>query len=173
MTGRVAVPPFYLIQATNGSSAAGGDVLFAAKEARCFLETAFVFVYLSSAKLSARQEVLASPWRSQWRLHRHMKSLKRNPARCSGREPLVPMMEPADLRKRHDLSGAAGLNRSPLGSVLAKRKMGSGSVVIIEVRNKDPSQMPFIQDDHVVQARASFQRGHRRETKTQNTRSSG
>ncbi len=33
--------------------------------------------------------------------------------------------------------------------------MRSGSVVIIEVRNKDPSQMPFIQDDHVVQALAS------------------
>ena len=62
------------------------------------------------------------------------------------------MMEPADLWKRHDLSAAAGLNRSLLGGVLAQRKMGSGSVVIVEVRNKDPSQMPFIQDDHVVQA---------------------
>ncbi len=49
--------------------------------------------------------------------------------RCSGREPLVPMMEPADLWKRHDLSAAAGLNRSALGGVLAQRKMGSGSVV--------------------------------------------
>ncbi len=64
------------------------------------------------------------------------------------------MMEPADLGKRHDRSGAAGLNRSPLGDVLAQRKMGWGSVVIIEVRYKDPSQMPFIQDDHVVQALA-------------------
>jgi hypothetical protein len=32
--------------------------------------------------------------------------------RCSGREPLVPMMEPADLWKRHDLSAAAGLKQS-------------------------------------------------------------
>ena len=72
--------------------------------------------------------------------------------RCSGREPLVPMMEPAYLCKRHDLSGSAGLYRSPVGGVLAQRKMRSGSVVIIEVRNKDPSQMSFIQDDHVVQA---------------------
>ncbi len=30
------------------------------------------------------------------------------------------MMEPADLWKRHDLSAAAGLNRSPLGGVLAQ-----------------------------------------------------
>ena len=64
------------------------------------------------------------------------------------------MVEPADLGKRHDLSGTAGLNRSPVGGVLAQRKMRSGSVVIIEVRNKDPSQMSFIQDDHVVQAQA-------------------
>ncbi len=42
--------------------------------------------------------------------------------RCSGREPLVAMMEPADLWKRHDLSDAAGLNRSPLGGVLAQRR---------------------------------------------------
>ena len=62
------------------------------------------------------------------------------------------MMEPADLWKRNDLSAAAGLNWSPLGGVLAQRKMGSGSVVIIEIRNKYPSQMSFIQDDHVVQA---------------------
>ena len=62
------------------------------------------------------------------------------------------MMESADLGKRHDLSGAAGLNGSPLGGVLVQRKMGSGSVVIIEVGHKDPSQMSFIQDDHVVQA---------------------
>ena len=72
--------------------------------------------------------------------------------RCSGREPLVPVMEPADPWKRHDLSGAVGLNRSSLGCVLAQRKVRSGSLVIIEVRNKDSSQMPFIQDDHVVQA---------------------
>ncbi len=63
--------------------------------------------------------------------------------RCSGREPFVPVMEPADLWKRHDRSAAAGLHRSSLGGVLAQRKMGSGLVVIIEVRNKNPSQMPL------------------------------
>ena len=62
------------------------------------------------------------------------------------------MMEPADLWKRHDHPAAAGLNWSPLECVFAQRKMGSGSVVIIEIRNKDPFQMPFIQGDHVVQA---------------------
>ena len=72
----------------------------------------------------------AGPWRSQWRLHCHTRTLKQNPA-VSGRAPLVPMMEPADLWKRHALSDAVGLDRSSLGGVLAQRKMGSGSVVII------------------------------------------
>ena len=35
--------------------------------------------------------------------------------RCAGRHPLLPMMEPADLWKRQDLSGAAGLNGVRLG----------------------------------------------------------
>ena len=143
------VPPFYLIRATNGSFAVGGDALFTAKEAKCF--PAFGFVCLPSARLSARQDVR--------RVHGDPGGVfiaTREPSnrtqRCSGREPLVPMMEPADLWKRHDLSDTAGLSRSSTGGVLAQRKMRSGSVVIIEVRNKDPSRMPFIQDDHVVQA---------------------
>ncbi len=148
---RRPVPPFYLIRAINGSFAAGGDAFFTAKEARGFLETAFGFVCLPSARFSARQEVR--------RVHGDPGGIfiaTREPSngtqRCSGCEPLVPMMKPADLWKRHDLSGAVGLNRSPLGGILAQRKMRSGSVLIIEVRNKDPSQMSFIQDDHVVQA---------------------
>ncbi len=75
-----AVPPLYLIRATNGSFGAGGDTLFIAKEARCFPETSFGFVCLPSARLPARQELLTSPWRSQWHLHRHTKILERNPA---------------------------------------------------------------------------------------------
>ena len=48
--------------AKEGSNdTAGGDALFTAKEARCFPKTAFRFACLPSARLSARQEVLASP----------------------------------------------------------------------------------------------------------------
>ena len=90
------VPPFYLIRAINGSSAAGGGVLFTAKEARGFLETVFGFVYLPSARFSARQEV--------WRVHGNPGGIfiaTREPSNgtqwCSGCEPLVPMMKPADL----------------------------------------------------------------------------
>ena len=51
------VPPFYFIWATNGSFAAVDDALFTAKKERCFPETAFGFVCLPSAMLSALQEV--------------------------------------------------------------------------------------------------------------------
>jgi len=59
---RQAVPPFFLIRTSNGFFAAGGYALFTAKEARCFLETAFGFVCPPSATLLARQDVPASPW---------------------------------------------------------------------------------------------------------------
>jgi hypothetical protein len=59
---REPVPPFYLIRTSNGFFAAGGYALFTAKEARCFLETAFGFVCPPSATLLARQDVPASPW---------------------------------------------------------------------------------------------------------------
>ncbi len=45
-----------------------------------FPETAFGFVCLASARLSARQEVLASPWRSRWRLHRRARTLQTGPS---------------------------------------------------------------------------------------------
>ena len=74
------VPPLYLIRATIGFFAAGGDALFTAKEERCFPETAVGFVCLPSAILLARQEVPASPRRFRWRLRRHSRTAKRNPA---------------------------------------------------------------------------------------------
>jgi hypothetical protein len=45
-------------------------------KARCFQESAFGFVCRASAMLSARQEVLASPWRSWGRLHRRTRTLR-------------------------------------------------------------------------------------------------
>ncbi len=59
---RATVPPFYLIRATNGFFAAGGDALFTAKEAGCFPDSALGFFYRPSATLLARREVPADPW---------------------------------------------------------------------------------------------------------------
>ncbi len=38
----------------------------------------------------------------------------------SGREPLVAVMEPADLRKRHDLATANRLHRPSVGRILVE-----------------------------------------------------
>ncbi len=79
------VPPVYLIPAINEFFAAASDALFTAKETRCFPETAIGFACLPSETLVARQEVPASPWRSQRRPHRNTRTLKRNPAVCDRR----------------------------------------------------------------------------------------
>ena len=135
------VPPFYLVRAANGFFVAGGD---ARKRRSDFLPA---FGSALGAAGSASDSISI-----RWRPDRHAREPSNGTQRCSGRDPLVPMMEPTDPGKRHNLSGTAGLNRSPLGGVLAQRKMRPGSVVVFEVRNKDPSQMSFIQDDHMVQA---------------------
>lgn len=63
----------------------------------------------------------------------------------SGRQPLVPMMQAADLRKCDDLPAADRLNRPPVGCVFAQRQMRTGSMVVIEVRAENPPQVPFVE----------------------------
>ena len=151
LAAQQAVPPFYLIRATNGFFAAGGDALFTAKKASCFPETALGFVCLPSATLLARQEVPARPWRSRRRLHRHTRTLERNPAvfrpraartddgahrpvetprslRCRRAEPIAPRGCPCPAK---DAFGIGGNNRgTKQGSVSdvvhSRRSRGSG-----------------------------------------------
>jgi hypothetical protein len=61
-------------------------------------------------------------------------------------------MESPDLWKGDDATLAGWLSRSRLRTIFPKRQMSPGSVVIIEVRGKDPTQMALVQDDHVIQA---------------------
>ena len=127
--------PLSLLFISSGSptdpSAPAGNALFTAKEARCFPETSFGFVCLPSARHSARQGVLASPWLSRWRLHRHTRTLKRNPVvfrpraartddgarrpaetprsfRCRRAEPIAPRECPCPAK---DAFGTGGNNR--------------------------------------------------------------
>ena len=52
----------------------------------------------------------------------------------SGSPSFVAVMQAADLRQRHDGSHFRRLNRSWLRCVLPQRKMGSRSVIVIEIR---------------------------------------
>ena len=60
-------------------------------------------------------------------------------------------MEPADLGKRYDLSGANGLYRPPIGGVFAQRKVRPGSMTIIKIGSKYSSQMVFIENNDVIE----------------------
>jgi hypothetical protein len=54
----------------------------------------------------------------------------------SGGAALVAVMQSADLTRRHNVPRCGRLNRSWIGGVFPQRQMGSGSVVIINIRRK-------------------------------------
>ena len=68
----------------------------------------------------------------------------------SGRESLVAMMKAADLWSGDDLTRIGWMNRTWLRAVLPQRQVRSGSMVIVKIRGKDPTQMALIQDHHVI-----------------------
>ena len=70
----------------------------------------------------------------------------------SGRDPLVTMMQAADLREGDDISSVDCLHRPPIRGVLIQRQMTARLVVINQVRSQDVPQMCRVQDDNVVQA---------------------
>ena len=61
------------------------------------------------------------------------------------------MVQPADLGPRHDTTGAGRLDGACLGRVLAEREVRSRALLIRDVRSKHLSEMPLVEDDHVVQ----------------------
>ena len=65
------------------------------------------------------------------------------------------MMEPADFGPRHDPTGAVWVDDAGLGRVLAERQVRSRALVVRDVGVKDPSEMPLVEDDHVVQTLAA------------------
>ncbi len=69
----------------------------------------------------------------------------------SGREALVAVMEPADLRKRRDLATADRLHRPSEGRILVQRQVTSGAMIIVQVGYQDPVKMAFVQDDDMIE----------------------
>ena len=60
-------------------------------------------------------------------------------------------MEPADLRKRHDLAIADRLHRPSVGRILVERQVTSGAMIIVQVGCQDPPKMAFVKDDDMVE----------------------
>lgn len=61
-------------------------------------------------------------------------------------------MEAADLGERHDAATIGKAASSRDGRVLVQGEVCSRLVVIGEVGSEDPAEMPFVQDDDMVQA---------------------
>ena len=59
----------------------------------------------------------------------------------SSREPLVPVMQPANFWKRDNVPRIRRLHRATIGSVLVQRKMRAGAVVVVEIRSQNSPQV--------------------------------
>ena len=75
------------------------------------------------------------------------------PGESGGLLPAVTMMETAHPRERNDLRSVARvvLNGTPIGSVLAEPIVRAVEMVIANVVPNQPSQVPFVQRNHMVQ----------------------
>ncbi len=60
-------------------------------------------------------------------------------------------MEPADLRKRHDLATSDRLHGPSVGRILVERQVTSGAMIMVQVGYRDPPKMAFVQDDDRVE----------------------
>ena len=65
----------------------------------------------------------------------------------SGGAAFVVMMDPADLRRLDHSTSVDGVDLTRLRAVHIQRPMNPPLVTVVEVLRKDPTQMPFIDDD--------------------------
>ena len=73
----------------------------------------------------------------------------------SGGVAFVAMVEPADLRPRHDPGGAQRLDGASLRRVLAEREVRSRALVVRDVGSQHPPAMSLPEDNNVVQTLAT------------------
>src|SRR4051795_8431896 len=88
-------------------------------------------------------------------LYAHIRSRVESIGAGSGSVPFVAMMPPADFGPRHDTTGADRLDGARLRRILAEREVRSRALVIRHVRSKQPSEMPLVEHDHMVQTLAA------------------
>jgi hypothetical protein len=74
---------------------------------------------------------------------------------CSGRTPLVTMMEPTQLWNRDDQSTIWQLDWSGLRAVVLHCQMRAASMIVIDEVLKVSVQTAIVEYDHVIQALAA------------------
>jgi len=67
-------------------------------------------------------------------------------------DALVPLMESAEVRNRHDTLPGRRLEGAWVRAVLVQRLMGARGIVVGQVRSQQPMEVPLVQDQEVVEA---------------------
>ena len=90
---------------------------------------------------------------SQADLHVQLPSHAQRNRTRSGGLPFVAVVQTADFGSHHD--AASRLDGAFHRSILVEREVRARSLVVRHVGPKDPTKMPLIEDDDVVQALAA------------------
>jgi hypothetical protein len=70
----------------------------------------------------------------------------------SSGDAVVPMMESAEVRNRHDTLLGRRLERAWVRAVLVQRLMGARGIVVGQVSPQQPKEVSLVQDQEVVEA---------------------
>jgi len=73
----------------------------------------------------------------------------------SGRESFVMVMQAAEFGEFDYPAPVGWMYGSRTRSIHPQRKVSPPPMVVIEVPRKDPPEMSFVQDDHMIEAIAS------------------
>jgi hypothetical protein len=84
----------------------------------------------------------------------------------SSGDTLVPMMESAEVRNRHDPLLGRGLEGAGVRAVLVQRLMGARGIVVGQVGPQQPVEVPRVQDQEVVEALSPDRSAHARRSGT-------
>jgi len=73
--------------------------------------------------------------------------------RCviSGSASLIVVVQSTHLRYRHVLPDFWPFDRARLGRVFAQRQVRSGSMIVIEIADKNSAQGALVKHDHMVE----------------------
>src|SRR6266498_2416530 len=64
------------------------------------------------------------------------------------------MMQATNFGKLHDRAGCRRLDRPDVWRVLVEREMSASPVIVLEVAEQDAAQMPFAENENVIQTLA-------------------
>ena len=82
----------------------------------------------------------------------------------SGRPADVAMVEATDFANRDDLAEFRPLNWAAVGRILVEREVSTGLVVVREVAGEGAAQVPFAEDEDVIQTLAPNRAAPRRDS---------